>query len=113
MGTLLNWTCNDFMGERSFDNEPSRERVALRFDSMEEAVIFVQSFWRAMPHAEILTLPEESDTDGWSEELTAGDLTKIRKGILPADKGKWVVMVMGNNQPLTREAESWLRGKGF
>lgn len=101
------------MSEGNFDKEPSRERVALRFDSIEEAVTFVRSFWRAMPHTEMLTLPDEHDIDSWSEELTAGDRTMIRKGVLPADKGKWVVMVMGNNQPLTREAESWLRGKGF
>lgn len=101
------------MSERNFDKEPSRERVALRFDSIEEAVAFVRSFWRAMPHAEMLTLPDEHNIDGWSEELTAGDRTMIRTGVLPADKGKWVVMMMGNNQPLTREAQSWLRGKGF
>lgn len=101
------------MSERSFDTEPRREKVALRFDSIEEAGAFVKSFWQAMPHAEMLTLPDETDTDGWCEELTAGDRTLIRKGVLPADKGKWIVTVMGNNQPLTREAESWLRGKGL
>lgn len=101
------------MGERNIDTEPCRDRVALRFDSIEEATVFVRSFWRAMPHAEILTLPDEHDTDGWREELTAGDRTMIRKGILPADKGKFIVVIMGNNQPLTREAESWLRGKGI
>lgn len=66
-----------------------------------------------MPHAEMLTLPNESDIEGWSEELTAGDRTMIRKGVLPTEKGRLIVMVMGNNQPLTRDAESWLRGKGF
>lgn len=102
------------MGERNFDAEPRRERVALRFDSIEEAVAFVRSFWQAMPHAELLTLPDEDDDiHGWSDELTAGDRTMIRKGVLPADKGKWNVIIMGNNQPLTHEAESWLREKGF
>lgn len=101
------------MSERNFETGPTRERFTLRFDSLEGAVAFVRSFWQAMPHADMLTLPEEHDADGWSEELTAGDRTMIRKGVFPADKGKWIVMVMGNNQPLTREAESWLRGKGF
>jgi hypothetical protein len=66
-----------------------------------------------MPHAEMITLPNEDDLDGWTGELTAGDRTMIRKGILPAEKGQWIVMVMGNNQPLTREAETWLREKGL
>lgn len=66
-----------------------------------------------MPHSDILTLPEENDLEGWCDELTAGDRTVIRKGVQPADKGKWVVMVMGNHQALTSEAESWLRAQGY
>lgn len=33
------------MSEGNFDKEPSRERVALRFDTIEEAAVFVRSFW--------------------------------------------------------------------
>ncbi len=101
------------MNERDFQQETVRERVVLRLNSEAEAIALVKEFWKAMPHQNGLTMPQEDDAEGWMSELTAGDRTRISKGVLPADKGRWVVMVMGNNQPLTREAESWLRGKGF
>lgn len=101
------------MNERDFQQETVRERVVLRLNSEAEAIALVKEFWKAMPHKDGLTMPQEDDIEGWMSELTAGDRTRISKGVLPADKGKWVVMVMGNNQSLTREAESWLRGNGL
>ena len=100
------------MAERNLEREPLHDRVVLKFDSKEEAVEFVKKFWRAMPHNTTLTMPKEDDIDGWSETLTAGDRTSVRRGVLPSDKGKWLVSIMGNNQHLTREAESWLRVQG-
>ena len=79
--------------------------------SMEEAIELVKEFWQAMPHGRDLTFPKEAE--GWQEELTMGDRTKIRKGVLPKEKGKWVVMFQGNNQPLTKEAVAWLKEKGI
>jgi hypothetical protein len=67
----------------------------------------------SMPHRDGLTMPDEDDADGWMSELTAGDRTRISKGVLPADKEKWIVSISGNHQPLTREADSWLRSRGL
>ena len=85
----------------------------MKFSSRDEAIDFVKRFWMAMPHSEMLTMPDENDKEAWADELTTGDRTKIIKGVLPADKGLWLVSISGNHQPLTREAELWLSNQGL
>lgn len=86
--------------------EHSSNHVRIFCDSREEAVRMVKEFWHAMPHAE--TLPPDDDIDGWCEELTAGDRTRVVSAGL-RNPGKWIVSFSGNHQSLTREAEVWLK----
>ena len=86
--------------------------LRLPFDSLEEAESFVRSFWEAMPHgAEIQK--EGSGNNDWGQELTCGDRTKIIVGRLPKERGKSIVLVQGNNQPLSDDAITWLRDNGY
>lgn len=95
----------------SFDKSPELikppEKLTAIFSSKEEAIKFVQDFWEAMPHGAMLSKPTTEDE--WEQELTMGDRTIVRKGVLPHEKNKWIVLVMGNNQPLTKEAVAWLK----
>jgi len=93
----------------------SREHVIIKVDTKEVAVALVKDFWRNHSAAvsRAITLPDDSSSDEWTQELTAGDRTSIKQGRLPADKGQWFVYVSGNHQQLSDEAEDWLRGKGY
>ncbi|MFH1089832.1 MAG: hypothetical protein V1716_05425 [Candidatus Uhrbacteria bacterium] len=98
------------IGEQKLDQRDfSREKVVIECNSQAEAVKIVQDFWYSMPHAVDLTLPPVEDLDGWCEELTAGDRTKIFQSRMPANRGKWLVSISGNHQLLTPEAEEWNR----
>ena len=95
-------------GERKPEQRDfSREKVVIECNSQAEAVKIVQNFWHSMPHAVDLTLPPDDDIDGWCEELTAGDRTRVSKSLMPSSRGKWLISISGNNQPLTPEAEEW------
>ncbi len=99
--------------EQGPENKESRDKTVIRFDSRDEAVEIVKAFWRAMPHAVDLTLPSEDDREGWASELTAGDRTRVSQGFMPRDKDKWILSISGNHQPLTPEAEAWLKERGY
>lgn len=77
------------------------------FSSLDQATEFVSEFWAAMPHHQDF-FPTDSMPD-WTEELTAGDRTKISQGTSPALKGKWLARITGNHQPLTAEAVAWIQ----
>jgi hypothetical protein len=102
------------MTENNIEHERNRNKVVVTFDSIEVAVTFVQDFWNAMPHApaDLDNLPK-NDLDGWRSEITAGDRTIISRDLRPANLGKFLVSVSGNHQPLTPEADAWLRGRGY
>lgn len=87
----------------------SRDRIRILFDSEAEALACVRAFWGAMPHGRDLTV----QGGDYKQELTSGDRTKIVQGRLSGERGKWVVIIQGNNQPLSSEAEAWLKLRGF
>jgi hypothetical protein len=90
------------------------EKVRILVDSQEQAVALVAAFWRTMPHGRDLVQGQDNEQEpDWEQELTAGDRTMVHRGILPHEKGKMVVLFMGNNQPLTEEAVQWLKERGY
>lgn len=97
----------NFDRQREYTERLNNERVVYLAGSQEDAVKIVKDFWLAMPHAKNLTLPQTDE--GWMQELTMGDRTKIYPGKLPKERGKWVVVFQGNHQSLTEEALRWLR----
>lgn len=86
-------------------------RVRKVCDTKEEAIKLVREFWEAMPHgADIMGSVTNGD---WEQELTMGDRTFISSGMLRGERGKFVAVFQGNHQPLSREAEAWLRNRGL
>ncbi len=101
--------------EENIPNSPEKKEVPILqrcthlVDSQEEGISLVKEFWQAMPHGNILTFPKNEE--GWTKELTAGDRTRILPGRISEQRGKWLVIFQGNNQPLTKEAIRWLMDK--
>lgn len=94
--------------------ETTPEKVRIIVPSIEAGVEIVKEFWRAMPHGTDLTRGLREDVmEDWTQELTMGDRTIVIKGMFPNEKGKFVAHILGNNQPLSSEAVSWLKGKGY
>lgn len=90
------------------------ERVRLVVESKEEATGIVEAFWNAMPHGADLVRSVLADSQpDWSQQLTEGDRTVVSRGILPTERGKFVIVISGNHTPLTKEAVVWLRERGF
>ena len=88
----------------------SIDRVLVECDSKEKAIELVKEFWKAMPHGRDL-IPESEEDSYWVQELTMGDRTMVRDGVLHQKKGKWIVLFLGNHNPLSPEAVAWLRIK--
>lgn len=90
------------------------ERLKVLFDSKESALDAIKEFWETMPHGRDIEDTVKVTGGNWGQELTMGDRTKfLGESRLPGEKGKFAVLFVGNNQHLTREADSWLRSKGF
>lgn len=92
---------------------PDRARIIV--SSREEAVKIVQEFWRAMRHGKPIVnqLDQKGAQANWEATLTIGDRTSISEGRPPDEEGKWVVYIRGNGTPLSSEAISWLKCKGY
>lgn len=88
------------------------EQVSYTVTTKEEAIEIVKQFWKAMPHGHDLVSSIRDDSE-WLNELTVGDRTTVRKGLPPHNLGKWAIGFRGNNQALSNEAISWLKGKGI
>lgn len=91
------------------------ERLAVVVDSKEEAIQLVRDFWNVMPHGNDVVRTVAHSGEDWTQELTAGDRTRILDGSLSAPRhpGKWNVIFRGNSQPISKEAIAWLQGKGL
>ncbi len=105
--------------ENSHNPEINRETAGVKSDirfvvnSQEEAEALVREFWEAMPHGRDLVGQMETQGDvDWSQQLTFGDRTQIKKG-RREEQGKWIITFQGNHQPLSEKAIDWLKGKGI
>ena len=99
------------MSEESEIREILPETVKVGFDSREDAIEIVKEFWEAMPDGKDIIHSVEITGNDWTQELTMGDRTKIIKGVIPNERGKWFVIFGGNHQPLSENAVNWLRTK--
>jgi len=87
----------------------SREKVSVVVENESESVALIQEFWKAMPHGTLIR-----NISDWSQELTAGDRTKLIHVYNREKKRReMTVLFQGNNQMLSQEAMGWLAGKGF
>ena len=93
--------------DSKLEKESIPDTVKFSVESKEGAEQLVKEFWSAMSHGQ-----DFSGIDNWSQELTMGDRTSVRKAM--RDKtGKYIVIFKGNHQPLSMEALNWLKGKGI
>lgn len=100
------WFVNN---ESQTETNKTPRRLRLLFDSQEEASKIVVEFWDTVHKGEISQNVLEKPT----QEITSGDRTHVVKGIMPGEKGKWVLIIQGNNQDLSAESFKWLKAKGF
>lgn len=95
------------------------EKTFKVFSTIEEARNIVREFWTAMRVSESGERFTESElnnltNEDFDETLTWIDRTVIKKADPRVHKESgWVVLFMANNQPLSKEAVSWLKGKGY
>ncbi len=100
--------------ERSFgEKKEVVEKVRVTVESEEQAADIVEAFWRAMPDAEDMVRQlEQDEKPDWLQELTYGDRTLVRKGT-PREGGGFIVLFMGNHNPLSVQALAWLKERGY
>ena len=100
---------------REYGQEGERplEKVGMHFEEEEEALALIEKFWRAMPHGSDIVRGVEQGRRGWDTELTFGDRTTVLKMRVGPNKGKWLVQIRGNHNPLSPDAMEWLKGEGI
>lgn len=109
---IKNITMSNEIPKKWYEEENNKEKILLEkcvhyADTKDEAIDLVKEFWTTMPHGNLLTFPIEREE--WTQELTAGDRTYIRRM-----GDKWRILFCGNTgNYLTDEAVEWLKKKGF
>lgn len=104
------------MNPKEFPKSERREvmeKMRVVVDTPQQAAALVEEFWLAMSHgSDLVRAVRLDDPPDWLQTLTSGDRTLVKRGSRD-ETGKTIVLFMGNNQSLSREAETWLKNKGY